>query len=815
MFTDLRFALRRLLKSPGYTMIAILTLAVGIGACTTVYSVVNAVLLRPLPYPDSERLVFLHEKTSTFESGSVSYPNFMDWREGQHALSDLSLFRRETINFALSGASDVEPQRLVAARVAGGFLDILGLPPQLGRFFSSEEDSPGGPKVTVLSDRLWRSAFNATPDVLGRMVKIDGIERMVVGVAAPDVKIPRGASLFLPFGDMRAQQNVLNRGSHGGFTVLARLKPGFSLRQAIAELDGVAAGLEKKYPDTNTGRRVSGEMIFENAVGKYRQSLLFLFGSVCCVLLIACANVAGLQLARASSRAREMAVRAALGASRGQMARQFFMESVLLAVIGGIAGALIAWWSLSGIQWLNPPNAPRFAETQLNWQVLAFNCAAALISGVLVGLWPAWRAANFENLSARLHAGGTRGGSEGPASGRAQSLLVIGQVALALILLTGAGLLIRSFQRAQSVPLGFQPRGVLMLGLELPRARYESEEQINNYFRLLTERVRALPGVNSVAIGGNVPFDDMEDDFYFHITGTPAAEPGREPLTEVSYVTPDYFRLLGIPLLRGRVFTAEDSLASTGSVIIDESFAEKYFAGSDPIGRQMDNNQSSEKDAPPLTIVGVVGRTRNDAPGEGIEPMAMPQTYVAQEQYPERSVTLLVRTSSGNPEILTQAIKREIHALDPEQAVNSATRMDQKVASSLAPRLLTMSLLGIFSGVALLLALVGLYGLLALSVAQRTREFGIRMALGATAGTVRTLVLRRGFMLVGIGALAGVIGAALLARVMGGLLYNTGPFDLPTLAGVIALLTLAALVACLLPARRATRVDPAIALRAD
>jgi putative ABC transport system permease protein len=815
MLTNLRFALRRLLKAPGYTLVAVSTLAIGIGACTAVFSIVNAVLLRPLPYPDSDRLVFLHEKTTAFESGSVSYPNFTDWREGQHGFTDLSLFRRENLNFAVAGATNVEPQRVVAVRVAGHFLEILGLPLQLGRSFSAEEDTPGGPKATVLSDRLWRSAFNASPDALGRIVKIDGVEHMVVGVADPNVKVPRGAALFVPFGDMRAQPNVLNRGSHGGFTVLARLRPDVNLGQAIAELDGVAAGLEQKYPDTNSGRRVSGRLIFESTIGNYRHSLLFILGSVLCVLLIACANVAGLQLARAASRAREMAVRAALGATRGQVARQFFLESVLLAALGGAAGVLIAWWSLAAIQWLTPPNAPRFAETRLDWPVLAFNCSAAFLSAALVGLWPAWRAANLTNLSSRLHAGGTRGGSEGPASGRAQSFLVVGQVALALILLTGAGLLIRSFQRAQRVPLGFEPGGVLMVGLELPKARYESDEKIVGFFRQLTERVRALPGVNAAAVGRNVPFDDMEDDFYFHVTGTPVPEAGKEPLAEVSYISADYFRLMGISLLRGRTFTEADSLTSPAAVIIDESMADKYFPGADPVGRQIDNNQSDAKDAPPVTIVGVVRRTRNDAPGEGIEPMALPQTYFPQDQFPERGVTLLVRTSTGDPQNLTQAITREIHAIDPEQAVNAAVRMDEKIAISLAPRLLTMSLLGVFSGVALLLALVGLYGLLALSVNQRTREFGIRMALGATAGAVRSLVLRRGLLLVGMGAVAGIFGAVLLSRVMGGLLFNTGPFDLPTFASVIALLAIAALIACLLPARRATHVDPAIALRAD
>jgi putative ABC transport system permease protein len=812
---DLKFAIRRLVKSPGYTSLAVLTLALGIGACTAVFSVVNAVLLRPLPYPDPERLILLRESSTSFPAGAVSFPNFHDWRESQHGFTDLALFRGERLNFSVPGNTRLDPERILVARVAGSFLNIVGLPPQLGRYFTADEDAAGGPRAVVLSDRLWRRAFGGSPDAVGRSVMVDGISRTVVGIADPRVKIPRQAELYVPLGELRGQQNTLNRGAHGGYSVLARLRTDTTLAAATAELNSIAAGLEQKYPETNTGRRVRAQALYENAASQYRLSLLLLLGAVGCVLLIACANIAGLQLARAAGRVRELAVRAALGASRGQLARQFLLESLVLAVVGGGAGILFAWWGLSAIQLLNPPNAPRFAEAQLDWQVLAFNGAIALTAGILVGLWPAWRASLMHNLAGRIQEGGTRGGSDGPGRGRAHSGLVVAQVALALILLTGAGLLIRSFQRVQDLPLGFSPTGILMLELQLPRVRYDSDEKVNAFYAQLLQRVSALPGVRGAAIGANVPFDDTSNDASFHVTNTPDPGAGKDPQTEVSMVSNDYFRVLGIDLLRGRVFDASDTTMSPKSVLIDETFAAKHFAGKDPIGMQIDDNQADGKDAPPLTVVGVVRRPRNDAPGDGIESLMLPQMYFSHAQYPESDTALLVRTDTDNPQTLAAAVAREIHAIDPEQAVVVSGRMDQLIATSLAPRRLTMSLLGVFSGIALLLAIIGLYGLLALSVAQRTREFGIRMALGAQAGAVRTLVVRRGLALVGIGLVAGFVGAMLLGRVMSSLLFAISPFDPPTLLSVFAILGLSAVSACLVPAWRATRVDPAIALRAD
>ncbi len=810
---DLKFAIRRLIKSPGYTSMAVMTLALGIGACTAVFSVVNAVLLRPLPYLDPERLVLLRESSTNFPAGAVSFPNFTDWRENQHGFTDLALFRTERLNFAVVGNNRVEPERVASARMAGGFLNIVGLPPQLGRFFTEEEDAASGPRVVVLSDRLWRRAFGGSPDAIGRTVTVEGIPRTVVGVADPRVGVPRGAELFVPLGELRGQSNTLNRGAHGGYSVLARLRTDTTLAAATAELNSIAAGLEQKYPETNTGRRVRSQALYENAASQYRLSLWMLLGAVGCVLLIACANIAGLQLARAAGRVRELAVRAALGASRGQLARQFLLESIVLSLVGGAAGVLLASWSLSAIQLLYPQNAPRFTDARLDWQVLAFNCAIALTAGVLVGTWPAWRASRLHNLAARIHDGGTRGGSDGPSRGRAQAGLVVAQVALALVLLTGAGLLIRSFQRVQDLPLGFSPAGVLMVELQLPRARYDSDEKVNAFYAQLLQRVAGLPGVRGAAIGANVPFDDTSNDASFHVTNSPDPGPGKDPLSEVSMVSPDYFQVLGVELLRGRAFNAADTHSSPKAVIIDESFANRYFADHDPIGGQIDDFQSDEKGSAPLSVVGVVRRTRNDAPGDGIESLNLPQMYFAHAQFPESDVALLVRTDLADPLGLASAVTREIHAIDPDQAAAISGRMDQLIATSLAPRRLIMSLLGIFSGIALLLAVIGLYGLLALSVAQRTREFGIRMALGAQAGAVRTLVVRRGLTLVGIGLGAGFAGAMLLGRVMSSLLFATSPMDPPTLLSVFAILSLSAVSACLVPAWRATRVDPAIALR--
>jgi len=600
---------------------------------------------------------------------------------------------------------------------------------------------------------------------------------------------------------------------------LGRLKPGITMAQANGDLDGIAADLEKKYPQSNTGRRVTMRLLFETTVGDYRASLNLLIAAVMCVLLIACANVANLQLARALARSKEMAVRAALGASRWTIARQLLVESTLVAVIGALAGAFLTVWSLDTILALTPPTVPRFHETRIDLTVLAFTTVVALLAGILVGVWPAWRISHTASLSVALHEVGGRGSSDGAGRQRMRSGLVITQVALAIVLLAGAGLTLKSFWHAQNAPLGFNPHGIVTFPISLPEAKYKKDEQKDAFWTQLLERVQNLPGVEAAAISANSPFDDNEWDSGFHVTGTPPAPLGQKPAAEVSPISPDYFRVLGMPILKGRAFGSEDPPGEKGhsrSIIVDESFALKFFPGKDPIGQHIDDNQTLDEKAPPMTIVGVVPRTRNEAPGEdNSEKLQMVEEYILASQGPQSANNLHVRTSLTDIGPLVTAVKREVQSLDPDQPIGQIMTMDEAVASSLATRRLTMVLLGAFAFLALVLASIGLYGVMALTVTQRTRELGIRMALGAARTNIFRLVLGHGISLVGTGIVFGLIGAIAVGRALMSLLYNVGALDTGAVVTATVSLTAVALIACCVPARRATRVDPIVALRTE
>ena len=814
---DTRYALRMLLKSPGFTAIAVLALALGIGANTAIFSVVNAVLLRPLPYPDADRLVLLRERTNVFPSGSVSYPNYLDWREGHKGFTDLALVRRESFNFANVGGTGA-PERIGGGRITANFLEIMQMSPILGRDIKEEEDVPGAPPVVLISERIWKSHFGSSREVLGRQVMVDGIAREIIGVTPADLQVPRLADVYVPLADLRKEPSVLQRGNHPGFSTIGRLKPGVTLTQATADLDRIAAELEQKYPDSNAERRVSAELLLESAVGEYRHSLKLLLAAVACVLLIACANVANLQLARALSRSKELAVRAALGASRWQLMRQMLTESTVLAVLGGAAGILLAIWSMDAIIALAPQRVLRFQETRIDPLALGFTGLVALGTGILVGLWPAWRVSKSATLAVALHEAGTRGGSGGARRQKARSALVITQVALAVVLLAGAGLTLKSFWRAQNALLNFDPQNILTVTVSLSPARYKEDDKTISFFAQLLDRVRALPAVESAAIGSNIPFDDTDWDSSFHITGTPPNQPGKEPSAEINIVSADYFRVMGMPILRGRAFGPEETSEKgrSRSIIIDETLAQRYFPGRDPVGMNIDDNQSVDPDAPPMSIVGVVARTRNEPPGEdNIEKFNFPHIYFCSTQYPVRGNTLMVRVKSGDPLALVPSIRREVQALDPDQPIGVTSTMEKNIGSSLSTRRLTMTLLAAFAGLALLLASVGLYGVMALSVTQRTRELGIRMALGAARADVFRLVLGQGAVLVSIGLAAGLIGALAAGRALASLLYDVGAVDPTALVVAISSLAVVAMLACFVPARRATRVDPMIALREE
>ena len=817
---DLRFAFRQLVKNPAFTLIAALALALGIGANTAIFSVVNAVLLRPLPYPEPDGLVLLRERSAGFPNGSVSYLNYLDWRAGQHTLTDLALLRREGFNFALT-AGEAAPERLNGARVTYNYLSILGMKPIIGRDLAESDDVPGAAPVVLIGEDIWRAKFGASEKVLGQTVMVDGVAREIIGVLPGVIKFPRLSQIWVPLADLRKEDTVFNRGNHPGFSGLGRLKPGVSLNQARADLDTIAVALEKQYPGTNTSRRVEMKLLLEATVGQYRQSLNLLLAAVGCVLLIACANVANLQLARALARGKELAIRAALGASRWRLARQLLTESTLLALIGAGAGVVLAIWSLDAIIALTPPNIPRFKETRIDAVALFYTGIIALSAGILAGIWPAWKISRTAALSAVLHEAGTRGGSGGVARQRARSVLVITQVALAVVLLAGAGLTLKSFWRAQNAPLNFDPHRVLLTTIELPKARYNADDKVRAFFTQLLDRVRILPGVEAAAIGDNIPFDDNESDSYFHITGTPKDEPGKEPSAEVDFISGDYFKVMGMPIIRGRAFGPEDVPDKPGSVIIDQTFAQRYFPGRDPIGLHIDENQKDdlqkgESKNPPLTIVGIVPRTRNEAPGEdNVEKLNFVHMYYSADQYVSRGTMLMLRLTSGDPRTLVPLVKREVQAIDPAQPIGPVSTMEDNIANSLATRRLTMTLLGTFAGVALLLASVGLYGVMALSVTQRTRELGIRMALGAARKDVFRLVLGQGVALVSLGIGLGLIGAIAASRALSSILYGITALDVPAFAIAIVSLALVALLACWLPARRATLVDPIEALRTE
>jgi len=822
LWQDLRYALRMLVKQPAFTATAILTLALGIGANTAIFSVINAVLLRPLPYPQPDRLVLLRERTNLFDSGSVCLPNYLDWRVSQRGFTDLALFRRDDAN--LSGAaSDVEAERVGSVRVTYNFLSILGVPPKVGRDFRESDDVAHCKKVALISDELWKRRFGASHDVIGQSVTLDGVQREIIGVVPSNVQLARKAQVYIPLEDLRADKDYLDRRNHPGFSALGRLKPNVTLAQATADLNDIAAELERRYPDSNTGRRVTALILLDSAVKDYKHGVTLLLAAVGCVLLIACANVANMQLARALGRERELAVRAALGASRSQLAKQVFIESAILAVLGAIAGVLLALWGLDAIKAIAPghsasfapSDATRFQEANLDLKVLAFTAAVAVAAGVLAGVWPALRVSRTASLTLSLHEGG-RGTSGGAHSQRVRSGLVVAQVALALLLLLGAGLTLKSFRNAQNARLGFNPENILVADVSLPKTRYDTDEKVARFNDRLIERIRSLPGVDAAALGSNIPFDNNEWDSSFHLTGTPPYPPGERPEAEVNHVTPDYFRVMGMPLLRGRAFTVDDRLGRPRLVIIDETLAQKYFPGKDPIGQQMDDNRSDQKNPPPLTIVGVVPRTRNEAPGEdNVEQYRWPQMTFAADQVPNRSNMLLVRVKSGNPLALVPAIKRELQGLDPDQAFAGISTMESNIEKSLGSRRMMMSLLSAFATIALALASVGLYGVMALTVTQRTRELGIRLALGAQRADVFRLVLTQGMLLVFVGLIIGLLAVVGAERGLQSLLYGVGGFDVPALSLALFALAMVALIACWFPARRATRVDPIEALRAE
>jgi len=792
-------------KNRGFTVVAVLALALGIGANTAIFSVVNTVLLRPLPFAQPDQLVMLwgaEEGAGEGQRHVSSYPDFRDLRDQTGSLAYAAAYGRN--GATLAGGGD-EPELISGAVVAADLFPLLGVGPALGRVFTREEDQPDGPRVIVLGHGLWQRRFGSDPKIIGRELQISGRSTTVIGVMPAEFKFPTEAEridYWMPLAsDATAAARINERGSHF-LRVVARLRPGVTLEGAQAELATIASRLEQQYPETNTGLGVRLVSLHEDLVGRVRPALLVLLGAVGCVLLIACANVANLLLARAASRAREMAIRTALGASRWRVIRQLLTESLLLSLVGGGVGLLLALWGIDLLVGVSPADIPRARDIGLDGRVLGFTVMVSVLTGVFFGLAPALQASKT-NLNESLKEG-SRGSTEGLRSNRVRSLLIVSEVALSLVLLVGAGLLIKSFLRLQGVNPGFESENVLTVNLSLPRLKYPEPERQKIFFREALARFKSVPGVESVGAVNILPLSGNDRSNTFTIAGQPKPVPGQEPDAASRVISPDYFSALGIPLRRGRAFTERDTETAPLVLVVNETFARRFFPGAEPLGQRivLDDDKMRE-------IVGVVGDVRH----EGLDAPAEPEYYMPYLQTPERSMTFVARTSLNNPTALGGALRDVLKGMDKDLYIPGTKTMDELRAASVAERRFSTLLLAVFAGVALLLAVVGIYGVTAYSVTRRTHEIGLRIALGAQAADVLKLVVGQGMFLALVGVAVGLAASFALTRVMANLLYEVSATDPLIFAGIALLLTAIAFIACYLPARRATKVDPMIALR--
>lgn len=798
---DLRFALRQLLKNPGFTAVAVFTLALGIGATTAIFSVVNAVLLRPLPYPDPERLVRVHESLPERNvlRVPVAIPNYLDWRKQNTVLADLAAHQWADLNLTGLG----EPRRLHGSRVTANLFTVLGVNPVLGRPFTAEEEVRGRHFVTLLSHSLWMRDFGGDASVLGRALTLDGESYTIIGVMPPELRYPaRNVELWTPAAFFDTERN--ERGNHS-WGVVGRLKPGVTASQAQAELAGIANRIAQADPDA---RGFSAQVVSlqDDMVGERRRPLMVLLGAVACVLAIACANVANLMLARASARQMEFAVRAALGAGRSTLIRQVLSESLLLASLGGMVGVLIAVWGVASFRRLPAHLLPRADEISVSVPVLTFALAVTAGTGLLFGLVPAWRAASSDAGDA-LKDGG-RSGSEGLRRNRYRAGLVVAEVALSLMLLAGAGLLLRSFLKLQDVDLGFRPSGVTTANLLLPDRVYPTEQRQAAVFREIVERLRTTPGVGSAAAAFGLPQGTMQSRVTFELEGQPRATPRDGRDAGYRQVTPGYFSTLAIPLLQGRDFDARDTTNAPAVAIVNQEFVRRFFPGTQPGSLPTSRVNLDGGSNSWIRIVGIVGNVRSEA----VAKAPLPEIFLPMTQRCWGFASLVVRSpvESGH---VAKAIRDAVAAVDSNLPIDALRPLHSLVDDNLADRRLQAALLGTFAALALALAAIGIYGVMAYSVSRRVQEIGIRMALGARVGDVLSLVLRQGMGLILAGVTIGLLAGLAVARLLSGLLFEIQPHDPPTFGSVTLLLSTVALVACWLPARRAARVQPMVALR--
>ncbi|HEX8089384.1 MAG TPA: ABC transporter permease [Blastocatellia bacterium] len=813
LLQDIRFGFRMLMKKPGFTAVAVLTLALGIGANSAIFSVVNAILFRPLPFQDPDRLVMIWEKNPGLNLGvdelAVSTANFVDWKSQSQVFEQLAAFDSKSFN--LTGVG--EPDRVGGVRVSAAFFNLLGVKAMLGRTFLAEEDEPGKSKVVVISHGLWQRRFGSDPSIIGKTISLDGISYDVVGVMPPKFRFPQSSdmpvyydfpqetSLWTPLA-FTAEQ-ITDRDSHDE-VALGRLKPNVTLPQAQAEMNTIAGSLERQYPETNTGWGVSLVPLHKQLVGNIRSALLILVGAVGCVLLIACANVANLQLAKASSRHKEIAIRASLGAKRGRIISQLLTESLLLSLLGGVFGILLTYFGISLLLALSPDSIPRVKEVGIDIQVLAFTLAVSVLTGIIFGLAPALNISK-PNLAEYLKDGG-KGTSEGIRGSRIRSLLVVSEVVLALVLLIGAGLMIKSFLNLLEVKPGFDPRGVLTMKVSLPESKYPEAYQKAAFFQQVIERIKNVPGVQSVGAITQLPLSRSEEIGSFTVEGHPPLAAGELLLADRRAVSPDYFSTMRVPLEKGRLFTEQDRREAPKVIVISKMMADRIWPNEDPIGKRITFSDPSAGRW--LSVVGVVGDVKHST----LDTEPRPQVYRPYPQNTWGTMHLVVRTAS-DPMTLTTAVRNEVWAVDRDQPVYSIQTMEQLLDESIFQRRFNMLLLGVFAVVALILAAVGIYSVMAYSVIQRTHEIGIRMALGAEQKDILKIVISQGMTLVLVGLAIGLVAAFVITRVMSSLLFGVSATDPITFVILSLLLAAIALFANYIPARKATKVSPIVALR--
>jgi predicted permease len=795
---DISYSVRVLLKSYAFTFVVILTLALGIGANTAIFSFANGILLRPLPYPQSDRLAVLDENAPKqgIETMSVSFPNYLDWREQNHVFEGVATYYR-TSRYSLSGAG--EPIEVRGTRVSEGLFEVLRVSPQLGRTFTAAEDRPEDDAVVILGHDLWQRNFGGDPKIIGQKITISNRGRTVVGVMPPGFRFPEVSELWTP---LALTTKTFTRTDHG-LDAIARLKDGVTFAAAQSEMNNIAARIEQQNPVTNEGLGVKVTSLHESLSGNYKDALLILLGVVGCVLLVACVNVANLMLARATSRQKEFALRAALGAGRWQIIRQLLIESLLLAIIGGVLGFALSLWALHLLLTAIPIQLPFWMNFGIDLRVLGFTIAITLLTGLFFGAVPALQTSRVD-LNDTLKEGGR--GSSGIGS-HSRSLLVVTEIALSLVLLVGAGLMIQSFLRLRRVNIGLDAKNVLTTTLILPTAKYRTGEQRATFFKQLVERVRGLPGVQAASATATLPLTGSNWGRSLTVEGYPVLSVGQAPSIQHTVVTPGYFRTMGIALLSGRDFNDADAKDSPDVTIVDERLAREYWPNDTPIGKRI-RFGPPEDNEPWHTVIGVVRSVRHQKMQEDTRK----SVYLPHLKIPVNGLTLVARTST-DPKELVGAVRREVAQMDSDLPVSKISTMEEVVAESIwQPRLYAM-LFAVFAGGALLLALIGIYGVMAFLVQTRTHEIGIRMALGATAQDVFKLIVGRGMKLTAIGVLVGVGGAIALTRLMHSLLFNTSATDPITFILISLLLSVAAFVTCYIPARRAAKVDPLVALR--